>query len=130
MRIAAWTTVAYALYGVSLSVALRRNLVGWHLSTVETISLGIELALAVLLFRGYVAGYYILGLYGALILLAAAIVAVGAILTHNALQLHLPLAFLGALMHAPFAVGWICGLVAVWRACGPSPPRSTERQPF
>ena len=115
MRIAAWTTVAYAGFEfMVLPMMVRRTAAGWHVTSSTALQVGLTILLAVMMFRGLVVSYYGMGLYGIWRLVLAA-VGVGAVVTGMAERFGYIWVW-GMLVATPFAVGWLVGLIAVRRA--------------
>jgi hypothetical protein len=115
MKVAAWTTLAYAGFEVMvLPMMVRRTAAGWHFTGSTALHVGLTIIWATLMFRGLVVSYYGMGLYGMWRLLLAA-VALGAVVTGMAERLG-DIWVLGMLVATPFAIGWIIGLIAVRRA--------------
>ena len=76
--------------------------------------MGAVVGLGVLMFRGVGIGYVVMGVYGIVRLLLSAL-AVDAVATGEIERVD-PLLIWGILIAMPFALAWIVGLLAVWRA--------------
>jgi hypothetical protein len=115
MRLAAWATVAHAgCELVVLSVMVRQSLPGFALLEVMAVEMIATVALGLLMFRGLVVGYFVMGVYGIVRLFIGALAAY-AIVSGEVERVD-PLLVLGMLIAVPFAIGWIIGAIAVWRA--------------
>ena len=115
MRLAAWATVAHPVVELLvLLVMIRQSAPGSSFLGAMAVEMSATLVLGLSMFRSVVIGYFVMGAYGMLRLLIAALAGY-AIVTGEVGRVD-PLLILGMVIAIPFALGWVVGLVAVWRA--------------
>jgi len=115
MRLAAWAAIGHVSCELLVLVLMvGQSAPGRSFVVAMAVEMSAVVGLGVLMFRGAGIGYVVMGAYGVVRLLLGAL-AVDAVITGEIERVD-PLFIWGVLIAMPFALAWIIGLIAGWRA--------------